>query len=285
MMHKYLSTHTLRSVARADNTIAPPAQGAQEKPGKDGGQYRGLVTVPIDETLLDSTQRAKTLPMHGSLLSPSLGPASTTSDSRSSSSPSTTRTLSCCSSGPLDSLPRTFIYKAESKASEPLQSLSPLLLRDLQLRAAEMPGPWPNQPLDYHDHQLEPDEDDLILSPPASPAPTENNSVLLMPDPLLANAVSWGISLQAELIDFVKQPWRKFWPPAPGSAWFSQVAHQHPDVLLFSFDRIHHLLHQTHPWQAWKDRHPTEVEMSVEDKIDIGGLTPLLSGQYLPSIG
>jgi len=53
-----------------------------------------------------------------------------------------------------------------------------------------------------------------------------------------------------------KQPWRRYWPPVPGSPEYLRIASRRPDVLSFSHDPSNHLLSHNHPWQNWKTENP-----------------------------
>lgn len=63
------------------------------------------------------------------------------------------------------------------------------------------------------------------------------------------------------------QPWRRFWPPVPGSDTYKKLETEHPDVLTWRFDNSRPF---DRPWRHWTGPAPVEG----------GGLPPgpLLNG-------
>ena len=208
---------------------------------------------------------------HSPPRSPSIGWMSSDSEWISNDHHLSSR-LSSCSSGPFSRSPHTSLHTSKVAPSESQSSSSTFFL-DLQLSADDMTRLRSSLATSAYEPRMEhAEEADLVLSPPASPPPPGHATLAhVVPHSHTANFANFANSVAAsQMTDNGngKQPWKKFWPPTPGSPWYQRVESQRPDVLSFSFDPRNHLLHQNHPWQAWKDQHPSTVELDDEDGVD-----------------
>jgi len=104
--------------------------------------------------------------------------------------------------------------------------------------------------------QLE-DDETTLFSRSTTPDPDEPNVASFVS--LEANASQTGE------LDRGKQPWRKIWPPYPGTPLHKRVSYR-LDVAFFSFNLDTHLLPQNHPWQGWKDEDPPHISMELDEE-------------------